>query len=282
MRVLGKTGLSISTLTFGGGSMFLKNRDGEWEAHLEKAVESGINMFDTASTYKWSSALSSEEKFGQILPKYRDRIYLSTKFSSRNPDEAMKEIEVSLRALKTDYLDLLLMHSVEKSEDLDAFGDGIYKMLLSLKEQGVARNIGFSSMNSAEKSRELINRFDIDACMLAMNPTQYGNFVEIALPAAMEKNVGVIAMKVMKNIVNKEATPAELLGYVLSKKGVSSAVIGHVGMETLVENIRIVKEFDGNRLAQSDCIELEHRLAHLAGPHALSWARPGYYDGMMC
>ena len=95
-RTLGKTGLEISTLTFGGGSMFLKNPDGEWEAHLEKAIKAGINMFDTASQYKWQSAQSSEQRFGEILPQYRDKIYISTKFDSRDPDGAMREIEKSL------------------------------------------------------------------------------------------------------------------------------------------------------------------------------------------
>ena len=281
-RTLGKTGLEISTLTFGGGSMFLKNPDGEWEAHLEKAIQAGVNMFDTAAPYKWGAAMSSEERFGKILPQYRDKIHISTKFDSRTPDDAMKEIEASLKALNTDYIDILMMHSVEKSEDLDAFGDGIYKMLVTLKEQGVAKYIGFSSMNSAEKSRDLINRYDVDACILAMNPTTYGNFAKVALPAAKEKNVGVIAMKVMKNIVGKEATPEELIKYVLSQDGVTSGVIGHVGMETLVDNIRIVTEYAKTEMAHHERAEIEQRLAHLAGPHALVWARPDYYDGLMC
>jgi uncharacterized protein len=281
-RTLGKTGFEISTLTFGGGSMFLKNKDGEWEQHLETAIEAGVNIFDTASTYKWNSATTSEQRFGMVLPQYRNKIYLSTKFSSRNPDDAMKEIETSLKHLKTDYVDLLLMHSVEEAEDLDAFGDGVYKMMVKLKEQGITKNIGFSSMSSAEKSRDLINRFDIDACILAMNPTLHGHFSEIALPAAVEKNVGVIAMKVMKNIVGKDATAKELLNYVLTQSGVASGVVAHVGMETLVDNIRIVNELSNTQMAQSSTIELEDRLAHLAGPHALSWARPGYFDGFMC
>ena len=80
-----------------------------------------------------------------------------------------------------------------------------------MKEEGLTRFIGFSSMNSAEKSRDLIRRFDVDVCIIAMNPTQYGSFAQVALPAAREKNVGVFAMKVMRNIVGKEATEARFL-----------------------------------------------------------------------
>ena len=92
-RVLGKTGLEIPTLTFGCGSQFLKNKDGEWEPMLEWAIENGINFFDTASNYKFGAAMCSEERLGVILPKYRDKVLISTKFDSRNPDEAMKEFE---------------------------------------------------------------------------------------------------------------------------------------------------------------------------------------------
>lgn len=282
-RPLGRTEGNISLLTFGGGSQFLKNKDGDWEPILERAVQLGVNVFDTASNYKWGASMSSEQRYGQILPKYRNQILLSTKFQSRKPDEAMKEIEKSLKDLKTDYLDFLLMHSVEKSEDLDAFAEDIYPMMLKLKEEGVAKFIGFSSMNSAEKSRDLINRFDVDICILAMNPTKYGNFAQVALPAARKKNVGVLAMKVMRDLVGKEASAQELIAYALGQPGVASACIGHFGMQTLEENASIIKNINADKKAQLyDGREIETRLAHLAGPHRLCWARHDYFDGKMC
>ena len=227
--------------------------------------------------------MSAEERFGKTLPAYRDKIYISTKFESRTRDDAMVEIEQSLARMKTDYIDFLLLHSVEKSEDMDLFEKEIYPMLQKLKEEGVARFIGFSSMNSAEKSRDLINRFDIDACILAMNPTKYGNFAQVALPAAREKNVGVFAMKVMRNIVGKEASAEELISYVLGQQGVASACIGHFGMGTLEENASIIKNIKVDKKAQLyDGRDIESRLAHLAGPHALCWARHDYFDGKMC
>lgn len=281
-RTLGKTGLDVTTLTFGGGSQFLKNKDGEWEPILQRAVDMGIKVYDSCSSYVFGASLSSEERFGQILPSVRDKVIISTKFESRNPDEAMKEIEQSLTRMKTDYIDILMMHSVEKSEDLDAFGDTIYPMLMKLKEEGVARFIGFSSMNSAEKSKELLERYDVDACILALNATKYGSFAPIALPVAAEENVGVFAMKVMRDVVNNGATADELLNYVLGLNGVASGCIGHFGMETLEDNARIVSEIGKAQTAQVDHSEIENRLAHLAGPHALCWARDDYYDGKMC
>ncbi len=281
-RPLGKTGLDVTTLTFGGGSQFLKNDDGAWEPILQRAVDMGITVFDTCTSYTFGASLSSEERFGIILSPIRDKVIISTKFESRNPDEAMREIEQSLARMKTDYIDILMMHSVEKSEDLDAFGQTIYPMMLKLKEEGVARHIGFSSMNSAEKSKELLERYDVDACILALNATKYGSFAPIALPVAAEKNVGVFAMKVMRDVVGNGATPDELIHYVLGLDGVTSGCIGHFGMQTLEDNARIVREVAMSQKASVDPKEIESRLAHLAGPHALCWARHDYYDGKIC
>ncbi|RPJ53119.1 MAG: twin-arginine translocation signal domain-containing protein, partial [Acidobacteria bacterium] len=91
-RVLGKTGLEVSILSFGGGSNFLKNKDGVWEAMIEKAIQEGITLFDTSAGYKFGSAVTSEERLGQILPKYRKSIILSTKIetTTRDVSEGMK------------------------------------------------------------------------------------------------------------------------------------------------------------------------------------------------
>ncbi|MBE9480593.1 MAG: aldo/keto reductase [Bacteroidetes bacterium] len=285
-RTLGKTGLKVSILSFGGGSQFLKNNDGDWEKVLKKAVESGINLFDTAPSYNLAGfnlgegkASGSEERFGEILPAYRDKIILSTKLESRDPDEAKKTVETSLARMKTDYLDILMIHSIEPSDDVAKIEKGLYKEMVTLKESGVIKHIGFSCMDSAERSRDILEKLDFDVCMLAMNPTMYGDFVKVAFPAARKKNTGIIAMKVMRNIVGVEATAQELFEYAWTQEGVASTMVGHFGIEPLEENIKLAQEYGKNELAGIDRQELETRLAKLAGPHALCWARPGYIDG---
>ena len=277
-RVLGKTGLEVSILGFGGGSQFLKNKDGDWEPMLEKAIEVGINFFDNSSNYQWGAKMTSEERFGEILPRYRKDILICTKFDSRDPDEAMQEIETSLKRMKTDYLDVLMIHSIEPSEDLAVLEKGVYKRLLKLKEEGTARFIGFSSMNSAPRSKDVIEQLDIDVALLAMNPTKYGKFAQVALPAARKQNVGAMAMKVIRDVVGNGTTARELTQYAWTQQGVASAVIGHYGMEILEENVRLAKESASLQQSAVDHRELENRLAHLAGPHALCWARPEYRD----
>ena len=278
VRTLGKTGLKVSLLAFGGGSQFLLAKDGDWEPLLERAIASGINFFDTSTGYQWKSSRTSEERFGEILPRHRKSVYVSTKFESRDPEKARAEFERSLRRMKMDYVDCLLIHSIEPSEDIAALGKGVYRTMQKLKEEKLARFIGFSSMNSSTKSKELMETLDVDVAILAMNATQYGDFAKAALPAAREKNVGVVAMKLMRGLVEEGAKPADLLYYAWTQPGVASTVIGHVRMSQLEENLRHAESFSAEKAAAFDRRGLETRVAHLAGPHALCWARDGYRD----
>ncbi|VAW18618.1 hypothetical protein MNBD_BACTEROID01-2265 [hydrothermal vent metagenome] len=283
-RILGKTGLEVSILSFGGGSQFAKNKGGEWEKLMEEAIHSGVNLFDTApsySTFKNSGqALGSDERFGLILPKYRGKVIISTKLETRDPGKVKEEIEGSLSRLGTDYIDILLIHSIEDSDDISKIEKGVYKEMVALKKAGVARHIGFSSMDSARRSKEILDNLDIDVALLAMNATKYGNFAELALPSAIRQNTGVIAMKAMRSIIGKEGiTASELLGYAWGQAGVASVLVGHYGVGTLKENIRLAQKYQEPAHVNADRQELESRLAIYAGPHALCWARPGYVDG---
>ncbi len=288
-RILGKTGLPVSILSFGGGSQFLKNKNGEWEKHLELAVESGINLFDTAPDYVvitrgGQKELSSEERFGKILLPYRSKIHIMTKLdknekSEREPEKVRESVEGSLKRLNTDYIDILLIHAVDDKDSVAAIESGVYRKMLKLKEEGIIKYIGFSSMDSAERSRDLLENLDFDVVLLALNPTNYRNYGEIALPVAREKNVGVISIKVLRDIVGKDATAEELLAYSWTTQQVSSALIGHYGMKTLKENIRIAREYGKKKQLALDVKDLELRMAAYAGPHALCWTRPGYVDG---
>lgn len=288
LRKFGNTGLDVSILSFGAGTQFLQNNDGEWEKILEAAVEGGINLFDTAPSYCASkfyqigdgkSLDSSEERFGQILPSYRDKIILSTKLETRDPNKAKTELEGSLKRMKTDHVDILLIHGIGKSDSIIEIEKGLYKTMLGFKESGMVKLIGFSCMQDAQHGAEMLDKLDFDVILLAMNATKYGGFAETVVPVAEKKNTGILAMKIMRDIVGKAATPKELLAYAWSQKTVSSALVGHHGLETLADNIRLAKEFDPNQLAELDKKALETRLAGLAGPHALCWANHGYRDG---
>ncbi len=286
--MLGNTGLEVSILAFGGGSQFLQNNDGEWEKLLEAAFEGGINFFETAPSYIASefwetgdgkSLDSSEQRYGEVLSPYRKQIVLSTKLSSRDPEEAKKSLESSLANFKTDYLDLLMIHGITAGDQISGIEKGLFKTMLSFKESGVVKNIGFSCMNDPEHGRDMLEKLDFDVVLAAMNATSYGGFADAILPVARKKNVGAIAMKVMRDIVGVAATPRELLGYAWTQAGVASATVGHWGLGPLQDNIRIAQQYVETPVAFLDREELENRMAAYAGPHALCWARPGYRDG---
>ena len=97
--------------------------------------------------------------------------------------------------------------------------------------------------------------------------------------AALDFDVTLVAMKLIRDIVGEAAAPKELLEYAWTQKGVASATVGHWGIETLQENLKIVQEYVGDPMAQLDREKLENRLASYAGPHTLRWERPGYNDG---
>ena len=281
-RKFGKTGENITILGYGGGSQFMLMPDGEWEPHMEFALKSGINYFDTATSYGADMEKQSESRFGEILPPHRDKIILLTKIHEREPDKAKAEFEASLKRLKTDHVDILLIHSIGPDDTLSNIADGVYKVIEQFKAEKMARYIGFSSMDSAERSKELIENLDLDVTLLAMNPTNYGNFIEVALPPARDKNLGIIAMKVMRDIVNDYAGPKELLEYAWAIPGAHSAVVSMTGMGPLEENISYASNYQEGSTSSAKMYELENRLSPLACSEHLVYAKPGYYDGMIC
>jgi uncharacterized protein len=288
-KTLGKTGLSVSILSFGGGSQFLKNPDGEWEQLLQKALDSGINLFDTAPEYTIGNYFkegevkkslgSSEERFGEVLSPYRKDIHIITKIDGRDPATVRKSVEESLKKMKTDYLDALLIHAISDKDTIADIEKGVYKEIVDLKREGITKFIGFSSMDSAERSKDMLQNLDFDIALLAINPTKYRNYATIALPVALEKGVGVIAIKVLRDIVGKDAKPSELFEYVWNENGVAAAMVAHVGMKTFEENIKLAVKYGKTAGLTISKKEIESRLASYAGPHALCWARPGYRDG---
>mgnify|MGYP000362529536 CR=1 FL=1 len=110
------------------GTMMFGKRADEAESRriVDAALDHGINLFDTSSSYQWGASMTSEERYGRILPKYRSEILISTKMETRDVDQALKEFERSLKRLRTDYVDFLLIHSIEASEDLAALEKGLY------------------------------------------------------------------------------------------------------------------------------------------------------------
>lgn len=257
MRTLGKTGVRVSILAFGSGSRWLAyGTEEKAHAALIKALDLGITYVDTAYAYGNGQ---SETWVGKLMPQRRKQIFLATKVSARKGDEAMRIIEGSLKRLQTDQLDLLHIHSLTTPEDLAAIEakDGVLNVIRKLRDQKVTRFIGITSHTDPMVLKTALERHDFDVTQMALNAARAGNakgygmvgenyphsFEKDALPAAVQKNMGVIAMKVFaQEKLNGKAPVEKLIGYSLSLP-VTAAVVGMPDLAHIEQNIQVAKSF---------------------------------------
>ncbi len=198
-RILGKTGVEVTTLILGGVSGMMQKPTSEFHpAELANAaLDSGINYFDTAASY---GAGQSELNYGVVLAKRRNEVFLATKTGNRTYDGAMREAEESLKRLQTDHIDLYQVHGVTAREDIRLWDkpDGVMKALYKLRDEKVIRFIGVTGHESAEAMNFAIDTYQFDTILTTFNPVPRRKpFRELVLPNALKKNMGIIAMKVM-------------------------------------------------------------------------------------
>ena len=261
-RVLGKTEISLPVLGLGGaGQTPISHavRENEAIALIEKALELGIKYYDTAASYG-----PSEERFGKVLPPYRDRIYINSKTAARDYDGAWRELERSLKRLQTDYLDSWQLHHVSFTEELDTiFSDrGAIKAVEQAKEQGLIKFAGITGHHEPEIIAEGLRRYDFDTTLISLNAADVHHprpFSRTVLPVAREKNVGVIAMKVpaygrlLKPGILSRMEQA--MGYSLSMPGVHCCVIAAEDPEQLESNVAVARNYTPLDAAQMSQIE---------------------------
>ena len=286
-RTLGRSGIEVSILGFGSGSRFLmyKEEDKALEA-LSKALDLGITYIDTAQTYGNGV---SEERIGKLMPERRKQVTLATKIAVRTADEARREIALSLKRLQTDHLDVLHIHALTGLEDLAAIEkpDGVLKALYEARDQKITRAIGITCHASPIALKTALERHDFDCTQMALNaamarmadakggmkatPMSEGSFEELALPVAVRKNLGIIAMKIFGQDQIVGVAPVEqLLRYTLSLP-VSLASLGMPKPEFIEQNIAMAQAFmpmsDAERRNLSKTIAAEHKLALAAFLH---------------
>jgi uncharacterized protein len=243
-RRLGRTNRMISCIGFGGGSRYCNwvADEDTLQKHIDHAINLGITYFDSARSYGNGLA---EERYGKFLtPKYRDQIFLNSKTMERTYDGVMKEIEISLKTLKTGYLDLYCMHSIDSMKDVDLLlsSAGGYKALLKLKKEGVVKNIGFSFHKWNDASRKSFAEFDVDAILCVINASKSNGNEEGLLPLAAKRDVGIIAIKIMgQNALIGNVSGDDLLRYGLSLP-ISVANVGMDGFAPLESCVEVGKE----------------------------------------
>ena len=152
-RRLGKTGLDAAILALGGFHMAASQSDEDAVKMIHRAIDLGINFLDCASKYHDGR---SEEVYGKALTDgRRQKILLMTKAQLRDRDGAMKQLEDSLRRMRTDYLDLWQCHEVSRLDEVERiFGpNGSLEAFVKAKQQGKVRHIGFTGHHDPQVHR---------------------------------------------------------------------------------------------------------------------------------
>jgi uncharacterized protein len=258
-RRLGRTNRMVSCIGFGGGSRYCNWVADEYtlQKHIDHAIKLGVTYFDCARSYGDGLA---EERYGKFLtPKYRDQIFLNSKTMERTYDGVMKEIETSLKTLKTDYLDLYCMHSIDSVKDVDVLlsPSGGYKAFLKLKNEGVVRNIGFSFHKWNDASRKSFDEFDVDAILCVINASRYNGNEDGLLPLAATRDIGIIAIKIMgQNALIGNVSGDDLLRYGLSLP-ISVANVGMDGFSPLESCVEVGRE---TLLSEEEAKKIELKL----------------------
>ena len=199
-RNLGKTGYKVGIFSLGGQASLEKpNNEAVAVPIIEKALDLGVNYVDTSSIYggpeRWS-----EQYVGKVMKHRRNGAFLATKTKERTRDASMRMIEKSLNLLQTDHVDLWQLHDIGTMTDINEIfaKGGAMEALLEAREQKIVRYLGITGHYRPDALIEAIHRHPFDTILMAVNaadPHHY-SFSEQLLPLAVEKQMGIIGMKV--------------------------------------------------------------------------------------
>jgi aryl-alcohol dehydrogenase-like predicted oxidoreductase len=197
-RPLGKTGEHLSIIGF-GGVVVMNEESGIAKDYVAEAVDRGINYFDVAPSYG-----NAQERLGPALAPYRKNCFLACKTEGRLKENSRKQLEESLRLLKTDHFDLYQFHGLTKMTELDTVlgPGGAVETMEAAKKEGKIRYIGFS-VHSAETALAAMDRYNFDTILFPLNFVLFSqaNFGPQILKRAQEKGVGILALKAMAKTV---------------------------------------------------------------------------------
>jgi len=203
-----KDGVKLSVVGF-GGIVVVGMEQKQADRTVAEAVDRGVNYFDVAPSYFEGEA---ERKLGPALEPFRARAFLACKTMERSAGGARKELEQSLRQLKTDHFDLYQFHAVSSLEDVDKIvaPGGAGETFLKAREEGKVRFLG-ASAHDAGAAISLMDRFSLDSVMFPVNFVLYeeGKFGPQILEHAKKKHIARIALKSMSYTVRPEGAPAD-------------------------------------------------------------------------
>lgn len=237
LRTLGKTGLKVTAFGLGGQSLLeIKGHQKDACNLINKALDLGVNYFDTATIYG-----PSRKYLGQSLGPRRTQVVLASKVMKKTYNGAKEELDESLDLLKTDMIDIVQLHSIENENDkIRLQKGGALQLLVEAQKAGKIRFIGLTGHYDPNILIEFMNEFDFDTLLVALNPA-VPQFMK-AVEKAREKAMGVISMKVMSRGVLPLAFPADkLLQWSMRRSDVS--IVGCSNETDLEQNVVAAAEY---------------------------------------
>ena len=226
-RILGKTGLKISRLGF-GGIPIQKISQEETKVLIHYLAEQGVNYIDTARAYTVSEAY-----LGYALEGIRDRFILATKSMARTEQAMEQDIEISLKTLKTDYIDLYQVHNptLAELEQVTAPG-GALDALKKAKAAGKIGHIGIT-LHSVDLFEKALQMDWVETIMFPYNIVE--TQAEELIAQCTEKNIGFIAMKPLAGGAIDDARLA--MRFLMNNPNVTVAIPGMATVEEAQQNI---------------------------------------------
>ena len=227
-RKLGKTGLQVSEIGFGGIPL-QRVSPAEAAEVVREALALGINFFDSARGYT-----DSEAKIGQALQGYpRSEVILASKSGVLGKEEMLRDIEISLRNFGTDYLDLYQLHNLRDPENVARIfaPGGALEGLRQARQEGKIRFIGITGHLPA-LLLDLLKKEDFDTVQFPFNTVEQDALPEL-LPYALKHDIGTIVMTPLAG--GALGRPAAALKYIL-RHDLSSAIPGMKSVAEVREN----------------------------------------------
>jgi predicted aldo/keto reductase-like oxidoreductase len=251
-RPLGTTGVQVSALGLGGYHIAMASSEREGIRIVHAAIDAGVTFMDNAWEYHDGR---SETIMGKAIADRRDRVFLMTKVCTHGRDrrEAMRQLEQSLRRLKTDYLDLWQIHECAYYNDPERhfMRGGVVEALGQAKRQGKVRFIGFTGHKDPRIHLEMLaHDYPFDTCQLPLNcfdnSFEGRSFERQVLPELLRRRIAPIGMKSLggegRQVKQKVITAQEGLRYAMSLP-VATTVSGIDSMKVLRQNLKVAVGF---------------------------------------
>ena len=242
-RTLGKTAVPVTTLGL-GCAWIATNPLTDTRAVVEAALDCGIRYFDTAPNYQ-----GSEKSLGPLLAGVRDEVFLVTKLDHPGAKEAAADLRESLRRLRTDHVDLLLLHGVGIANGWDDVErivgrDGALSFLRKARRDGLTRFIGMTVHPPHGTALRLLDRADdLDVAMPFINSMAVAETGSDLFGRCHRMGMGLAAMKVLGGDGQLASDYDRAFRYALSVPGVACAVIGASKVQEVRRAARAAREF---------------------------------------